>query len=451
MNASMRPSGIPVVGDMPWGTHFCHFFDDQRDLVETLVPYFKAGLEQDEACTWVTAEPCDARAAREALFAAMPDLPAREARGQIEIVDHSDLYARRAEGGADDVLASWVRREGEVTARGFAGLRITGNSFFVERSGWRAFDEYESRVSAAFADHRILALCSYAAHRCDARCVLDVVRNHEFALARRDGAWEMVESASLQHAKAQLRRLNEELEARVLERTERLEAALRVRDEFLSVASHELRTPLASLKLYIAGLARGTARGSLSPQDTLARLRKAEGQCDRLEALLANLLELTRARSGRLTIAPEPLDLAPLCRGCAERFADEFVRLGRALVVEAPGPIEGAWDRLRIEQVLTNLIANAVKYAPESPVFVRAVVDGDDAVLTVRDQGPGIAPADRARVFERFEQVTPGTSGFGLGLWIVRRIVEAHAGTIDIESEPGRGAAFIVRLPRRAA
>ncbi|WP_242346599.1 CHASE domain-containing sensor histidine kinase [Anaeromyxobacter terrae] len=228
------------------------------------------------------------------------------------------------------------------------------------------------------------------------------------------------------------------------------QAAVRERDEFLSIASHELRTPLTSLALQSESL---RAKASRLQLDDVAR--KAEvirRNVDRLARLVASLLDLSRITAGRLELELEPFDLAELAREVVARFEDEARRAGCTLELVAPEPVPGSWDRLRLDQVLTNLVSNAIKYGPNQPVEVRVEGNGDRAVLVVRDRGIGISPEDQARIFERFERAVSKRSygGFGLGLWIVREIVESLGGTVRVESAPGSGATFTVELSRRA-
>ncbi|WP_242340633.1 CHASE domain-containing protein [Anaeromyxobacter sp. SG66] len=227
-------------------------------------------------------------------------------------------------------------------------------------------------------------------------------------------------------------------------------AAVRERDEFLSIASHELRTPLTSLALQSESL---RAKANRLQLDDVAR--KAEvirRNVDRLARLVASLLDLSRITAGRLELELEPFDLAELAREVVARFEDEARRAGCTLELVAPEPVPGSWDRLRLDQVLTNLVSNAIKYGPNQPVEVRVEGVGERAVLTVRDRGIGIPPEDQARIFERFERAVSKRSygGFGLGLWIVREIVESLGGTVRVESAPGSGATFTVELSRRA-
>jgi signal transduction histidine kinase/Na+/proline symporter len=232
--------------------------------------------------------------------------------------------------------------------------------------------------------------------------------------------------------------------------------AIRLRDEFLAVASHELKTPLTPLRLKIQTLERLVARGDLArvPQEKLAQLfGGAENQVVRLVGLVDDLLDVTRLTTRRLHLRPEPVDLRAMVVDVVERHANDAAQARCAVAIREGPPVAGDWDRLRLEQVLTNLLMNAFKYAPGTRVDVAVEGDLRRARLEVRDEGPGIAPADQERIFRPFERAVRllEVSGFGLGLYIVRQIVEAHGGTIALESDVGRGTTFRIELPRAAA
>jgi len=231
------------------------------------------------------------------------------------------------------------------------------------------------------------------------------------------------------------------------------EEAIRVRDEFLAVASHELKTPLTPLRIRIQTLERLVARGELErvPQDKLLQLFDgAEGQVLRLVGLVDDLLDVTRITTRRLRLRPEPMDLVASVREVVDRHGSEAEASGCAVRVHAGGPVTGTWDRLRVEQVFTNLLTNALKYAPGTNVDVSVEAHPARASLVVHDEGPGIAPADQERIFRPFERAVRflEVSGFGLGLFIVRQIAEAHGGSVRLDSAAGRGTTFTVDLPR---
>lgn len=445
-----RPSGLAAVGELPWGTHFCQFYGERSDLVDSLVPFFKAGLEAGEKCLWVTAEPLRADDAKTALRAAVPDLKARLAAGQVEVIDHEDWYMRTGKPDAESTLGGWVEREEQALSSGFSGLRLTGNTYWVERTDWKGFVDYEAQVSSTFAGHRIIGMCSYCLGRCQPADILDVVANHHFALTRRGGEWQLLENASLKQAKAALHRLNQDLERRVDERTVELTRAVAARDEFLSVASHELKTPITSLQLYVQGILRANERDSLGRDQLTGRLERVREQCGRLDRLVNNLLDVSRADEKGLAMDRERLDVAALVSDTVERFGEEFARSRCDVSVDAVEPVIGEWDRMRLEQVFTNLFQNAVRYAPRSKVTIQVEAADGTARIRVSDTGPGIPEREHARIFERFTQAEGARAfagGFGLGLWVVKQVVEAHGGAVTLRSRPGEGATFTVSLP----
>ena len=207
MNAEIRRSGIPIVGDIPWGTHFCQFYRSAEDLSDLLVPYFAAGLEANEHCLWVTSKPVDKAAAEAALGARVPGFERHVREGRIEIIPHDEWYLAGGTFDARRVMDAWARKLDEARASGFEGLRLSGNTFWLERKDWRAFADYEAMVDEVIGQNRMLALCTYSLEHCGADEVLDVVRNHRFALVRREGDWELVESAELERARETERRL----------------------------------------------------------------------------------------------------------------------------------------------------------------------------------------------------------------------------------------------------
>jgi len=196
-------SGLPGVGGVPWGSHFCQLYEGRDDLVEVLVPFFKAGIEADERCLWITAEPFGVDDATAALKSAVADLDGRLARKQIEIIDHRAWY----QGGrsVDDVVDAWLGHEADALARGYRGLRLAGNTSWIDPSNAQAFAAYEAAANAHFAPRRIVALCSYCLARRAAVDFVDAVSNHHFAIRRRDQRWERIDGAAVVSATGSLR------------------------------------------------------------------------------------------------------------------------------------------------------------------------------------------------------------------------------------------------------
>jgi PAS domain S-box-containing protein len=231
----------------------------------------------------------------------------------------------------------------------------------------------------------------------------------------------------------------------------RLQVAVQIRDDFVAVAGHELKTPLAALMMQLQLLDRVMARdGDLTR--VRERVEKLSRSAERLDLLINQMLDVSRITSARLRVEPEPMDLCELVREVIERFSDAAARAHSRIVLTGESRIGGTWDRLRLEQVITNLLSNAIKYGAGKPVEIDVRVEDGEAVLQVTDHGIGIEAEQQKRIFERFERAVSSRDfgGFGLGLWITRQIVEASGGRIAVESQPGNGACFTVRLPLSA-
>jgi len=230
------------------------------------------------------------------------------------------------------------------------------------------------------------------------------------------------------------------------------QSAIRARDEFLSIASHELRTPLTPLKIQTQLLIRRLGQGDSAQvkPETLRKIAEtSDRQVERLSRLVDELLDVSRINVGRLALDLQPLSLPDVVNNVVEHFQSPGVEGQGRIEVSGNGPIVGNWDPLRLEQVVTNLLTNAIKYGSGKPIIVSMSTDGARAQLTVQDQGIGIAKQDQARIFDRFERAASSRhfGGLGLGLYITKEIISSHGGTIRVESEPGRGSTFIVDLP----
>lgn len=229
---------------------------------------------------------------------------------------------------------------------------------------------------------------------------------------------------------------------------------VRVRDEFLSIASHEFKTPIATLRLEGQMLLRGLERAGDKPFSTQrSRVEAVHRQTMRLSRLVQGLLDITQITAGRLVLRRQEVDLGAVVQDAAGRWRETLARANSELQLRVGEAITGRWDPMRLEQIIDNLLGNAVKYGAGKPVEVIAESDEATAHIVVRDEGIGIAPNDQQRIFERFERAVSNRhyGGFGLGLWIVRNIVEAHGGEIRVSSEPGHGSMFEVTLPRSHA
>ena len=223
------------------------------------------------------------------------------------------------------------------------------------------------------------------------------------------------------------------------------ERALRVREEFLSVASHELRTPATALQLSLQAIERKAQLGAPIDRNVKTALRQTE----RLGTLIEDLLDVSRIQAGKLALTPEPVELLPMTRRIVEDFAAEIDGAACNVTISGDESVRGRWDRARLEQVVINLLSNAIKYGGKGSIEVSIERAGARARLAVRDHGIGIELDKQARIFDPFERAASSSDygGLGLGLFIVRRIVEQHGGAVSVESKLGDGARFVVELP----
>ena len=261
--------------------------------------------------------------------------------------------------------------------------------------------------------------------------------------AVRDCTGTLIGFAKITRDLTQRRALDEERLQRA-----RAEEAVRLREEFLLIASHELKTPLTTLQLDLYGIQQDLS-GDWSK--VRRKLDRANRSVARLSALVESLLSVSRLAQGKLTLNPAPMDLAEVVVQVVDGMREQAGKAGCDLEVQAPAPILGNWDRLRIEQVVVNLLVNAVKYGAGSPieVDVRYTDTSASAMIEVSDHGPGVAEADLVRIFQRFERASSirHYGGLGLGLYVSREIVETHGGSITASNRPEGGAMFSVRLP----
>jgi C4-dicarboxylate-specific signal transduction histidine kinase len=465
MATEMRKTGIDVVGDMvAWGAHFCFFYETKEDLLDTLIAYCKSGLESEEYCLWIVAEPLTVEEAKDALKDAVPGLDRYLADSRLEIASARDWFLQGGTFDGKRLTDAWYEKLARVSARGYAGMRVTGDTTWLTKKDWRHFCDYEDGLNDVIGNQRLAVLCTYPLAACGAPQILDVVRTHQFVLARRHGSWDIVETAALKRAKAELKLLNEELERRVVERTSQL---MRVSDalreaqaelahvnrvttmgQLAASISHEVMQPIT------AGITNAEAAlhwlGSQPPNLEEARqaLDLAVKDGDRAIDVIARIRALIKkapARKDAFEINEAVLEVIGLTHG---ELMKNNVSVQTQLAEVLP-PIQG--DRIQLQQVILNLMLNAVDAMSSVSEGSRELLIGTGkdpsggVLVTVGDSGPGLNPESFDRLFDAF--YTTKANGMGMGLSICRSIVEAHGGRIWASRGVGPGATFQFTLP----
>jgi hypothetical protein len=192
MKNELRNSGIDLIGDVPWGTHFCQFYQTKENLIDILVPYFKAGLENNEFCTWVTSQPLTVKEAEDAFKNAVPYADTYLKTGQIEIISYKDWYLKENIFDSNRILNCWANKLNLALKNGYDGLRLSGNTFWLEKEDWDEFIQYEKEIDNVFSKSNMIAICTYSLDKCNADDVIDVINNHQFALTELEGEWALM-------------------------------------------------------------------------------------------------------------------------------------------------------------------------------------------------------------------------------------------------------------------
>jgi signal transduction histidine kinase len=253
MPDALRKTAIEPLGDMPWGTHVCLFYQTKEDLLDTLVPYFKAGLENGEFCVWAVSEPVTENDSWEALRRQIPDFDRYAEAGSIDILAGREWYLKGNRFDLQRITCGWAAKLARALAAGYQGMRVSGNAFWIETEHWKEFCEYEHELDNALAGQPMLVLCTYPLTASRATDILDVARAHQFTVARRNGDWDVIETPELKRAKQEIKQLNEQLERRVIQRTAELAAI----NERLQSEMRERRRTQEQLRRSEAYLAEG--------------------------------------------------------------------------------------------------------------------------------------------------------------------------------------------------
>ena len=464
ISAETRKTGIDVVGDMPWGTHFCLFYETKEDLLDTLIPYCKAGLESGEFCLWIVADPLTVEEATDALKKAVPGFSRYLADSSIEIVSARDWYLSGGTFDLKRVTAGWLEKLARASARGYAGVRVTGDTAWLHKKDWKHFCEYEEGLNEAVTNQRLAVLCTYPLAACGAMEILDVVRTHQFAVAKRHRSWDVIETAGLKQAKAEIKRLNDELEQRVIERTSQLmlasEALRETQAELAHVnrvttmgqlaasIAHEVNQPLAASVTNAHAALRWL---SLQPAN-LEEAREALASIVYDGKRAGDVIERMRALIKKAPPRKDGLDINDVILGVCALIRGELAKNGVSLRTQlADGLPLTQGDRVQLQQVMLNLIMNAIEAMSavshgSRELLIGTSTDASGAVrITVQDSGPGLNPETFDRLFDPF--YTTKANGMGMGLSICRSIVEAHDGRIWASPTAGSGSTFHFILP----
>jgi C4-dicarboxylate-specific signal transduction histidine kinase len=476
MATAPRNTGIEPVGEMPWGTHFCHFYETRDDLLETLLPFFKVGLEADEFCAWVVSEPLTEPEVWQALERAVPGLERYVSDQSIEVLNARDVYLAGGEINLRRIIGNWRTKLERAVSRGHQGIRVSGNTAWLEQKHWRDFMEYEAELNRGIGDQPMLVLCTYPLTTSGATEFLDVAGTHQFAVAKRRGRWEMVETPQLTQAKAEIARLNRELEQRVLERTTELEAAIEDQkrasealqeaqralahvtrlttiSELTTSLAHEVNQPLAAIEANAAASLSWLDHTPPALDEARQGMHLVIRDAQRAGDVIAHARALVKKSDGEksLVVVDQMIrEVLSLVQPEVQRHA---VVVEEALADGLP-PVLG--DRIRLQQLILNLIMNGIDAMAGVTSRPRRLVvscepaqaeDGPGVLVGVQDAGVGAAENNLEKLFDPF--FTTKRDGLGMGLSIGRSIAEAHGGRLWARRNADHGLTFHLLVPAK--
>jgi len=444
MATELRKTGISIVGDLPWGAHFCYFYETKQDLLDVLIPYFKTGLENKEFCLWVisNSELLTVQEATSALRDALPDLDRYVAERSIEVVGHEDWFLSGNTFDPDKVANRFRMRLNEALARGYAGMRVNGSPAWLRDAAPKELRKFEAELDKLFPHERTIASCTYPLASVGGEEIFDVIRTHQFAIARRQGEWEVVETPELIQAKAEVNKLNDELEQRVIERTNELRVAnqeLRSEvternraEESLRATSERLRALTASLESAREEEGKRIAR---EIHDELgSMLTSLRWDLEEIQKTLSTPVDQSQLEAVREKLSAL-MKLDDTAINALRRIASEL----RPSVLDDLGLAAENVDLTRAQstavfRIFQEALTNVLRHARATRVDITIKNEAGYFVLVIEDNGKGITEKEK-------------TEAQSLGILGMRERAHLIGGEIDIKGLEGKGTVVTVRVP----
>jgi len=419
-----RKTGISALGSVAWGTHVCVFYKTKQDLITVLVPYFKAGLQNNEFCMWVTSEALTVEEATNAMRKGTPDFDEYLKRGQMEIRPYTQWYLEDGTFDRERVLQGWMDKLNEALVNGYAGMRVTGDMAWLDKRTWKAFNDYEIEINAKIDKHDMIAVCTYSLDQCEAAGIVDVANAHQLALVGERREWRLVKNAERKRAQQRAREYQAQLKSLALQSSL---AEERERHRIATELHDRIGQSLAVSKVKLDALRHSVLSGE--PGDVL------EEVCNSLGQAITDVRSLTSDLSSPVLheLGFESAVAAWLAEQIEAKhdIATEFEDDGQ------PKPLADDVRGLLFRNV-RELLINIVRHANARKVKVSVRTVNDRIQVSVQDDGIGFEPA---------EALARAAKAGGFGLFSIKERLEQIGGHLELESRPGHGCRVTMTAP----
>ena len=420
----VRESGIDLLGSVVWGTHVCLFYRTKEDLIKILVPYFKAGLENNEFCMWITCDPLDPTEAKSAMRKAMPDFDKYLKKAQIEILPHDQWYL---DGGVFDrerVMKGWIDKLNLALNNGYAGARITGNTSWLNEKFWDSFIEYEHQINETIDRLPIIVVCTYRLDGCGTSEIVDVVNNHQLAIIEKEGRWKLAKNAERKRAEKRAR----EYQAQLKSLASQLTLAEERERHRLAIELHDrISQALVISKIKLEALRKSGSGRNLD--------KALDDVCNSIGRTIQDTRTLT------FDLSSPVLHELGFEMAVSEWLTDQIQKkYGITVEFGADGEAKPLDDDVRILlfRDVRELLINVVEHSHAHKVKVSIKRLGEQISVTVEDDGVGFDPAE----------VLSMAAGKGeFGLFSIRERLERSGGHLEIESRPRCGCRIKMMAP----
>jgi signal transduction histidine kinase len=439
MATELRDSGISIVDGVPWGTHFCTFYETKQDLLDILIPFFKAGLESQEFCLWIisNSELLTQQEAMSALQKALPDLDRHLSRGSLELVEHDQWFLEEGTFDLYVVAQRFKEKLDAALAKGYVGMRLNGSPAWLYEEDQNELITFEQEADRVFHDLRLIASCTYPITESGAGELLDVAATHQFVLTRRHGDWAVFETPELRQAKVELKKLNEELEQRVIGRTRQLRAL----SERLRSAREEEGTRIAREIHDQLGGALTSLRWDLEevgdviskPADS-AQLTALRKKLKVMMSLTATTLDTVRRVASELRpTALDELGLVEAIEWQAQQFEN---RTGIAVQYECSLEKVGlnSEQSTAVFRILQEALTNILRHAQATKATITMEEEAGELFLAIEDNGKGITEDEKSGLRS-------------LGLLGMRERAHLIGAQIEVIGMNGKGTLITLRVP----